>query len=549
MAATIASGTDRSSEPHRGNDWLAPVLAGASLLLFGALQLYAFDYYEGDENIYFYLATRAADGLVPYRDFFHGHPPLHLLPGVLAFFTLGGFELVAVRLLSMGAAGVAGIALYRVGRRLGPAEAGLCCALYLLSYHTLVLSGHFLGASLCAMWVAIALERACAKRPGSAGAAFAGATLTLLNAAPAGVGLGIALLIHDRSAALRYAAIGLLVFALSNGLALLAFGPDFVGQVYLYHTGKESVTMAGIAAFRSFAYTDGFVVYGALVGVTAVVLARFGDSANGDAAPSPRSPIPLPLTAGALAGAASILFLTLLPRLFTHYFLVLLVCLTPLAAHGFAEIFRRARMAWVQRSSSRATEAAVLTLIASLVLLPFIAGRAADGLASSYRWRGSGVGVVDGFVRTLFWRDEKRKDTFHGPITRHLWITSRPFEGAHELAREVAARSRPDETLFGDSTSAPLVALLADRRITGEEADTNAQRFGASGVPIEELIQRLDADPPALILGRKGFEIFSFRAFRTWVSHHYEIVFELDEPNVGARYQLWARRDPAGSQP
>ncbi|HUT58524.1 MAG TPA: hypothetical protein VNA25_11825, partial [Phycisphaerae bacterium] len=58
-------------------------LPAALLLAFLALKAYGLQPAVGDENIYFYMSTRVADGLVPWRDFFFAHPPLHLLPGVV----------------------------------------------------------------------------------------------------------------------------------------------------------------------------------------------------------------------------------------------------------------------------------------------------------------------------------------------------------------------------------------------------------------------------------------------------------------------------------
>ena len=33
----------------------------------------------GDENVYFYMAKSVSEGLVPYKDFFYAHPPLHVV--------------------------------------------------------------------------------------------------------------------------------------------------------------------------------------------------------------------------------------------------------------------------------------------------------------------------------------------------------------------------------------------------------------------------------------------------------------------------------------
>ena len=56
-----------------------PVFAcSVTLLLSGALKLYSARYGAGDENMYFYMATRAAEGILPYRDYTFAHHGLLL---------------------------------------------------------------------------------------------------------------------------------------------------------------------------------------------------------------------------------------------------------------------------------------------------------------------------------------------------------------------------------------------------------------------------------------------------------------------------------------
>src|SRR5262245_29142492 len=58
---------------------------GAVVLLYALLKTYQLTLGNSDENIYFYMALRTVtDGLLPYRDYFFAHPPLHLGLGVVA---------------------------------------------------------------------------------------------------------------------------------------------------------------------------------------------------------------------------------------------------------------------------------------------------------------------------------------------------------------------------------------------------------------------------------------------------------------------------------
>ena len=68
------------------------------------------------------------------------------------------------------------------------------------------------------------------------------------------------------------------------------------------------------------------------------------------------------------------------------------------------------------------------------------------------------------------------------------------------LAAYVRANTSPDETLTGASTLAPLVALLADRRMAAGEADTNTKRFAARSLEEPEFLARILADRCAFVV-------------------------------------------------
>jgi hypothetical protein len=75
----------------KSTGWGSRVLLLSAFALFALLKSYSLRYSSGDENIYFYLATQVAEGQLPYRDFFHAHPPLHLAPLSLIYWLGGGF--------------------------------------------------------------------------------------------------------------------------------------------------------------------------------------------------------------------------------------------------------------------------------------------------------------------------------------------------------------------------------------------------------------------------------------------------------------------------
>jgi len=76
-------------------------------------------------------------------------------------------------------------------------------------------------------------------------------------------------------------------------------------------------------------------------------------------------------------------------------------------------------------------------------------------------------------------------------IPLYLDHESHYFEKADDISAYVRENSNPDETIFGDSGSVPLIALLAGRRIALDEADTNYMRFRSGITNINETIERL----------------------------------------------------------
>ncbi|MFQ5668292.1 MAG: hypothetical protein ACE5I7_17920, partial [Candidatus Binatia bacterium] len=126
--------------------WLA--VASAAVLLFVVLKLYSVNVVVEDAHLYFNMALLVNKGLIPHRDFFYTHPPLHLYLAALVF-RLFGYSLALGKSLPNAALLIGGILVFTVGRRaLGSAEGALACAIFLLSYDPLRISSHYTGGNL-----------------------------------------------------------------------------------------------------------------------------------------------------------------------------------------------------------------------------------------------------------------------------------------------------------------------------------------------------------------------------------------------------------------
>jgi len=564
---------------------VARALLVATLAAFLAAKLYAIGHTVGDANIYLYLADRMADGLVPYRDFFHAHPPLHLLPGALLFRLGGGYTPWFAAAVPVAASFVTGVALHRAARTIGraaphanddrPRKWGrvssadamglLACFIYLFSFDVLRVSSHYVGASLAAMWLAVGLAQLARGRDSQAGVALALGAGTLLSVAPAGLALAALLAVADPRRALRFCVAGGGAFVVVNALGLFFAGGPYIDQVYLFHLGKGAAPSATGEVFGSILYGDTWLVFGGLAGVACFFMREGASSENAsDRKASTQSLFrarvldDLPLLAPGVAALASLAFLASLPRVFTYYFLPLFVCLAPLAGYGLATASREARALVFDRRISAAPVVAtvVIILVAGLYAQR---GEVASpgGETAAPVWRGSGIAPLDGIVRPLFWRDPPQSDDASGgrrtptqaltqtptpalSFSRYLWHEAERFDGAEALAREVRARSQSDETLFGDSTSAPLIALLAERRLALDEPDTNVMRF-ADPRALAKLLGRLEADPPQLVLIRPERGIGAIPAFGEWLRARYHSIHLDIDSGPKPHYELYER--------
>lgn len=536
--------------PYR---WLPLVALALTLFWYAALETYALLPVVHDEGIYHYLASRMAEGAIPYRDFFHAHPPLHLMPAALLYGSLGGYNVVAGKLIPILATALTGVLLYRAARRIGPLEAPLTSALYLLGPTVLTLAPVFVGSNLSAMWTALCLERLTASRYKQAGAAIAAATATLLSAAPVGIAISAVLLFADFRSATRFIGSGAITFLAINLLCVLFAGWSFVDQVYLFHLGKSAVAGESFAVFRAVINQEPWLFYGGAAGAIALIFLggslKKGSTAGNSEDATDRNVTtlyqrPTLLVVCAAGTVASLAFLGMIARPFTYYFQQTLLLLAPLAAFGLAEIGRRAVSAFRTRDPNRAVEALGLSVVLAAGVLSYWMDPIPHRTNGwRFEWRGSSVPVVDSLVRPLLWIDELEPGEHYAGWSLYLAHMSLAFDELGPISDEVRARTTPDDSLFGSSQALPLVALSANRRVSLDMADTNVMRFQGDAGSIGSLTGKLDDDPPAIILTRTRHGLITFDDYRAWLRRRYEPVYQLESPSSDSTYTLWAPKD------
>lgn len=525
--------------------------AGLALLLgtFLLIKLPGIHASATDDNIYYYMADAMTRGRLPYRDFFFSHPPVHLLVPA-AVFGVGGFSIGLAKSIPVLATVAAAVFLYLAARRSSRGFALLVVLFHLSTYQVLMASSDMNGENLMTAFLAAGLWALVAGRPLLAGA-MAGLGLGCgLYALAAVLALGVAA--ASRRSAGRFAA----GFAATFGGVMLAFwalAPDaFVDGVFRYHLAKpikaegrtpvfESANplrmasaMAGnLAAWLGGKDTAKSLYYHAVhalgLGIAAAGLA--GQALRAWLrAPSGRTGTPRPdggptwrdvlswreLAAGTPDGFAKLALLSTalfalqwsaVQETYDFYQVPMLALMAFLPAWAAWRVFTGVRDA--RRAAALAVPAVVLALMClhlpwsgSLSRRVWPAEHAAAGEVVRYEWRDPAV--LPGLARVgraLFFADTRVR----GRITPHyrhaIWNKMLTFTTAQAIADHVRATTAEDETITGASTIAPLVALLAGRRMAGDEADTNGKRFTTGTLTMDAFRARICGDRVRTVVG------------------------------------------------
>ena len=113
----------------------------------------------------------------------------------------------------------------------------------------------------------------------------------------------------------------------------------------------------------------------------------------------------------------------------------------------------------------------------------------------TFTWMAApGPSWMGGLTRGLFWAPTRTRGNLETGVHHYLWNKKRWFSTAEEIATYIRTHSQPDDTVTGASDYAPLLALLADRRLAGNQVDTNSKVFNTGAVPLEKFWDAVCAD-------------------------------------------------------
>lgn len=551
--------TKQKMSLHTKKSWLALALLGLGFLVLKSFSLH---WQIGDENIYLYMSWAVLDhGALPYRDFFFAHPPMHLFPGPVVF-GLFGFSPSSARLLPVGASLVSAFFLFVLLRKkTGHAEALCAVASFLFAFSVLRASSHWTGVNLTVMWITIGLYVLLNQRFGWAGIWLALSVTTANYALPGAVMCALLAFLHDKRSGKRYL-LGFFSVWFAIGLfGLVLGGMSYIDAVYRYHFLKSSQPSASTNMFFRVLTDNYWLHLSTLITVGLVLLDRKVPIVWQHAKPLHKR-IWLMLRSvlwqsdersiavlGFLWALGYLMFIFLLPRVYPFYFLPVFVGMALCVAYLAA--FVRARIVPIAPVSLRRYRQIG---IVALIFVVAYCGRVwlQRSLLPNYtrsgpvamKWSDSPL-PVNSLFRWCCWDDVAQANTAYGTIQEYLYHEARYFQIAPQLAERVADLE-PQQTLFGDSSSAGLVALLSGRALAQDFADTNRVRFASGITDPQEAIDRVTKGDLGAVLVRArpktrgdiqvGYHLQYFASlpeFSNWLQREYVITHRLVDRTKG----------------
>lgn len=176
------------------------------------------------------------------------------------------------------------------------------------------------------------------------------------------------------------------------------------------------------------------------------------------------------------------------------------------------------------------------------------AGSKGAGELLRFEWLDApGPKLLSDFTRFALWKPWRIRGNLESGVHHFLWSKKRWFSTAEEIALAIRERGEPRDTVTGASTFAPLVALLAERRMAGDHVDTNSKTFKTGVVSVEDFWERVCADRLRFIVAapHSYFTPASIQRMPT-VQRYFKLAREFRDPTLkhwrDEVIQLWERK-------
>ncbi len=569
--------------------WLEPVSAAGlvlAVLLFGMLKLYAINFVRGDEHMFNYMSLLILDGLVPYRDFHYSHPPLPIYLTALIFW-LGGYSLLAAKLVPIFAAMSSGCHIYLLGRRgFGAVEGLIAAVLFLFTFDVLRGSSHATGVNLTLAFMMAAVYQSVLRRPVSSGVLLALGALCGVYAVPLFLMIATLTLLRSFRDATRTVAAFVSVYAVIFIILLVLTGAAVIDQVFVFNWNRAPMPYTWWEKFRHVVFLNVPLMVGFVPGIV-WGLARWGlaGRVRGALDVEPRLPaaaarfarwsapwagdrpgFALLITTFALG---YLLFYANLQVYLSYYFLLVMPFMALITAYVLVDPIRhglkwlifggahRPSGAELNDHNGRGTATAPSTktdawptvvvpvLLASLALwgtIRFVHAIGDERIASrdwgvsSYTWVPSRY-LSDGVnrtVRALFWvggRDPRRPVRGIGRYLQHETRHARTIDRFVSAVRGVC---RSGESLFGEYSLGPFGASVSDCRVAADLVDTNYTRILAGESTAAEWVRAVESDGLDIAIWRVPSIFARDPVMRRYVLGTFSrVLFRWRDPHMG----------------
>lgn len=470
------------------------VILAALLVGFFILKLSLLETTIGDQGVYEYAAMLWVQGILPHRDFFFSHPPMHLLTPALTILVTG-VRLPVLDMLPSFLGILSSILLFSTVRKnMGATAALLASALFLFSYAHLVDSSHLTGVEIALLTMLLSIFLYDRGKAIAAGVALSITLLSGLYAAPAILTLLFVAALEERRSFVSMTIAFVTSSVLLHGIYIAIFGDAFLEQVYLYHlakTGDSAFFASKAAVFQLFMVKNALLLFIAFGGVLSF--------------------FPQWLTWRHHGGEEERKMLQFLR-----------LCLAMLAAFGCSFL-------------------AVRSIFTHYLLLtvPFLAVTASFFLLWTRSWWREGHRMLASLPMFVV-------IVLHGMLSLNAYLENRErkrFDGVQEITAYVAKTLGEAETLYGDFAIVPTIAMLSGRRIAAREIDSSIERFTSGVSSLEETIAHLEGDRLRLIVSRPHRGIVIYPPFREYLTRNYRLVRQFNKKVPGKEVEAWRRME------
>lgn len=157
------------------------------------------------------------------------------------------------------------------------------------------------------------------------------------------------------------------------------------------------------------------------------------------------------------------------------------------------------------------------------------------------KWRDSPIPTANSFFKWCCWDSIALGGVEYGNAQEILYRTGDFFKPFNTLSNFIAQNSTERDTLFGDSITVGIVAILSNRRLEKDFSDTNTMRFTSKITPAQEAIKTIDNPSLKYVLvsaqkkqdkttGKEEYQYQRFAgvpAFRSWLESHFKTALEV----------------------